>query len=89
MKSVQTKLNQHLESKSNSYIVPIYTCGVCSTPLKIVSYAIFSINLQVRHGQLVAVIGMVGSGKSSLIQALLGEMKKREGNVVINVRFAS
>ena len=40
-----------------------------------------SLNLQVKPGQLVAVVGQVGAGKSSLIQALLGEMEKHGGHV--------
>lgn len=40
-----------------------------------------NINLQVRKGQCVAVVGTVGSGKSSLISALLGEMDKISGRV--------
>lgn len=34
------------------------------------------IDLKVPVGQLVAIVGSVGSGKSSLLQALLGEMKR-------------
>ena len=34
-----------------------------------------------KPGQLVAVVGQVGAGKSSLIQALLGEMEKHGGHV--------
>ena len=45
-----------------------------------------SINLQILPGQLVAIVGQVGAGKSSLIQAMLGEMKKQEGNVTLNVK---
>ena len=47
-----------------------------------------SINLQIAPGQLVAVVGQVGAGKSSLIQAMLGEMKKREGSVTLQVNNA-
>ena len=41
----------------------------------------FSINLSVPKGGLVAVVGEVGSGKSSLLSAALGEMIKLEGSV--------
>lgn len=40
-----------------------------------------NINLQVEKGKCVAVVGTVGSGKSSLISALLGEMDKVSGRV--------
>ncbi|CAI6346527.1 unnamed protein product [Macrosiphum euphorbiae] len=38
-----------------------------------------NINLRVLSGQLVAVVGTVGSGKSSLLSSLLGEMDKVSG----------
>ncbi|XP_034949722.1 multidrug resistance-associated protein 1 isoform X2 [Chelonus insularis] len=40
-----------------------------------------NINVQVQHGQLVAIVGTVGSGKSSLISAFLGEMERISGRV--------
>lgn len=40
-----------------------------------------NINLQVKQGQLIAVVGSVGSGKSSLISAVLGDMEKISGRV--------
>ncbi|KAJ8344971.1 hypothetical protein SKAU_G00291640 [Synaphobranchus kaupii] len=39
------------------------------------------ISVQIPEGSLVAVVGHVGSGKSSLLSALLGEMHKHEGSV--------
>lgn len=46
------------------------------------------INLEVKVGKLVAVVGSVGSGKSSLIAAMLGEMEKITGTVTTNGRVA-
>ncbi|XP_035519694.1 canalicular multispecific organic anion transporter 2 isoform X1 [Morone saxatilis] len=42
-----------------------------------------NINVMVPQGSLLAVVGHVGCGKSSLISALLGEMEKLEGEVSI------
>uniref|UniRef100_A0A6I8P857 ABC-type glutathione-S-conjugate transporter n=1 Tax=Ornithorhynchus anatinus TaxID=9258 RepID=A0A6I8P857_ORNAN len=42
-----------------------------------------SIELWVPGGSLVAVVGAVGCGKSSLISALLGEMEKLEGQLAV------
>ena len=42
------------------------------------------LNWKVEHGQLVAVVGIVGSGKSSLLSALLGDMQRVEGEANLN-----
>ncbi|XP_056627065.1 ATP-binding cassette sub-family C member 3 isoform X2 [Triplophysa dalaica] len=42
-----------------------------------------NINVMVPQGSLLAVVGHVGCGKSSLVSALLGEMEKLEGEVSI------
>ncbi|PVU98628.1 hypothetical protein BB559_001437 [Furculomyces boomerangus] len=49
------------------------------------------INLSVKSDELLAVVGRVGSGKSSLLMALLGEMHKSRGQVTIkgNIAFAT
>lgn len=39
------------------------------------------INLEVRKGELAAIVGMVGSGKSSLLASILGELHKISGEV--------
>uniref|UniRef100_A0A8K9WWA5 ABC-type glutathione-S-conjugate transporter n=1 Tax=Oncorhynchus mykiss TaxID=8022 RepID=A0A8K9WWA5_ONCMY len=41
------------------------------------------INVRVKKGSLVAVVGHVGSGKSSLLSAMLGETEKRSGHVSV------
>ncbi|XP_059177499.1 multidrug resistance-associated protein 1-like [Physella acuta] len=41
-----------------------------------------NINLEITKGSLVAVVGVVGCGKSSLLSALLGEMITIKGNVL-------
>ncbi|SCV73559.1 BQ2448_7485 [Microbotryum intermedium] len=41
------------------------------------------INLSVKKGELLAVVGRVGSGKSSLLSAILGEMTKIDGSVTV------
>ncbi|XP_014673768.1 PREDICTED: multidrug resistance-associated protein 1-like [Priapulus caudatus] len=43
-----------------------------------------NINLRVPQGSVVAIVGQVGAGKSSLVSALLGEMEKRIGKVVVS-----
>ncbi|ORX44613.1 multi drug resistance-associated protein MRP [Hesseltinella vesiculosa] len=41
------------------------------------------IDLQVKKGDLVAVVGRVGAGKSSLVSALLGDIHKDHGSVIL------
>lgn len=50
-------------------------------------YHCFSINMSVERGQLIAVVGHVGCGKSSLVSLLLGEMAVIRGSVKLNVRL--
>ena len=47
-----------------------------------------NISFSAKKGSLIAVVGKVGSGKSSLLAALLGEMNKTEGFVNVNGSIA-
>uniref|UniRef100_A0A673HVF0 ATP-binding cassette, sub-family C (CFTR/MRP), member 2 n=1 Tax=Sinocyclocheilus rhinocerous TaxID=307959 RepID=A0A673HVF0_9TELE len=44
---------------------------------------LFSVSLDIKPGRLVAVVGAVGSGKTSLISALLGELHSLRGRINI------
>ncbi|KAM8911370.1 ATP-binding cassette sub-family C member 2 [Lycaon pictus] len=46
------------------------------------------VNLDIMPGQLVAVVGTVGSGKSSLMSAMLGEMEDVHGHITIKGTIA-
>ena len=45
--------------------------------------ALRDINLEVLEGQLLMIVGEVGSGKSSLLNALLGELSVRSGGASV------
>lgn len=47
------------------------------------------INMEVRRGELVTVIGRVGSGKTSLLNSMLGEMKHVAGHLTRNASALS
>ena len=44
-------------------------------------FQVRDISLEIPRGTLVAIIGSVGSGKTSLLQGLIGEMRKTSGNI--------
>lgn len=43
------------------------------------------LKIQVPRGQFVALVGRIGSGKSSCLNALIGEMRKTRGSVSVNL----
>ncbi|KEH17370.1 ABC transporter family protein [Medicago truncatula] len=47
-----------------------------------------NISMEVRHGQKVAICGEVGSGKSTLIATILGEVSKTKGTIDVQGKFA-
>lgn len=54
-------------------------------------YTLENVNLRAQPGTLVAVIGPVGAGKSSLFQAILGELPPESGSIQVNgaISYAS
>ncbi|KAK0081216.1 hypothetical protein PV326_007800 [Microctonus aethiopoides] len=55
------------------------------------NYALNGINLNIKSGELVAVVGKVGSGKSSLLHAILKELPIKSGNINVpeKISYAS
>lgn len=47
-----------------------------------------NINLKIPRGCLAVIVGRVGAGKSSLLQAIIGEMRKVSGSVTFGGRVA-
>ena len=51
-------------------------------------FRVHDITMNVQRGTLVAVVGRVGSGKSSLLSGLIGQMRKVSGSVTFGGRVA-
>ncbi|XP_006884122.1 PREDICTED: multidrug resistance-associated protein 5 isoform X2 [Elephantulus edwardii] len=49
---------------------------------------LYSIDLEIEEGKLVGICGSVGSGKTSLISAILGQMTLLEGSIAVSGTFA-
>lgn len=47
-----------------------------------------NLNVEVKKGQLIGIIGSVGSGKSSLLQAILSELPWESGNHIVNGKMS-
>lgn len=47
-----------------------------------------NVNLKLKTGKLCGIVGQVGSGKSSLLHLLLGELPVGSGNAIINGNLA-
>ncbi|KAG1828571.1 ABC protein [Suillus variegatus] len=50
-------------------------------------FKVKNVTMTIQRGQLVAIVGPVGSGKSSLLQGLIGEMRKVSGHVSFGGRI--
>lgn len=53
------------------------------TTRKLYRPALCDINLDISSGSLTAVVGRIGQGKSSLLNAIMGEMYKKQGSVKV------
>lgn len=72
--------NMWLQNLFLLYFAALATCVLC---------VFSSVSLDIKPGRLVAVVGAVGSGKSSLMSAILGEMHSTKGfiNILVTPYF--
>ncbi|XP_068754030.1 ATP-binding cassette sub-family C member 4-like isoform X2 [Montipora capricornis] len=60
----------------------------CSWNQEILTNTLSDITLNVRNGNLIAITGAVGSGKSSLLTAILGELPQHKGSISYHGKVA-
>jgi ABC-type multidrug transport system fused ATPase/permease subunit len=86
----QDKGNEQTESKGQTS-EPEQNSGtsdVKAADTEQAAFALTNVSVLGEAGQLCAIVGKVGSGKSSLLNAMLSEMPKRSGDVVVNGSIA-
>lgn len=72
-----------LDVEENSLTRPVLLDTPAGTEQSHSCFQLKNINVSINNGELVAIVGSVGSGKSALLHALLGEMTRRSGSVVL------
>uniref|UniRef100_A0A8C5WWI1 ABC-type glutathione-S-conjugate transporter n=1 Tax=Laticauda laticaudata TaxID=8630 RepID=A0A8C5WWI1_LATLA len=72
----------------NILMFPFLPLPACILNTCLYDILLYSITLEIAHGSLVAIVGSVGSGKSSLISAMLGEMENIKGHINIQGSMA-
>jgi ATP-binding cassette, subfamily C (CFTR/MRP), member 1 len=81
-KDVNGDGNGETSSQSSTTLTPIDSAEQIANATTLTPYShLRNINLSIPRDKLVAVVGSVGSGKSSLLSALVGEMKKVHGEI--------
>ncbi|CAF3495114.1 unnamed protein product, partial [Rotaria sp. Silwood1] len=79
---------ERIPFESNKYAIKIENGSFRWSNLNDDSLVLKNINIQIEQCSLIAFVGMVGSGKSSILAALLGEMNKIHGRVCVNGTIA-
>eukprot|EP00092_Neocalanus_flemingeri_P010518 GFUD01011332.1.p1 GENE.GFUD01011332.1~~GFUD01011332.1.p1 ORF type:complete len:1535 (+),score=298.00 GFUD01011332.1:327-4607(+) len=48
------------------------------------TFSLNNLNITIKSGEMVGVIGPVGSGKSAFLEAILGEVERKSGHIAVN-----
>ncbi|CAG9783021.1 unnamed protein product [Diatraea saccharalis] len=89
-KYISTDVKEPLQNEINKSANPseyaVDVCGVTASWNNVASEeaTLKNISMRVRHGKLCAIIGPVGSGKTSLLQLLLKELLPHSGSLSVN-----
>ncbi|GAB9476036.1 Abc transporter c family member 2, partial [Globisporangium polare] len=75
--------NQKAVSKNDEVLVDAAAVSP-SQPSTSKGFCLEGVNIEIDAGELVMIVGTVGAGKSSLLNAILGEMKIAEGVMEVN-----
>jgi ABC-type glutathione transport system ATPase component len=59
-----------------------------ASPAEDKPFELHNLKLKVFKGAFIAIVGRVGSGKSSLLQSMIGEMRKTRGEVYYSLRMS-
>jgi ATP-binding cassette subfamily C (CFTR/MRP) protein 10 len=89
------RMNYSNKSKDNPVILSIKNGVFCFDKLRdrnseninfsdVEDFKLENINIEIRQGELIVIDGIVGSGKTSLLNAILGNLKKLSGSVSFN-----
>lgn len=84
LEEINPKDVTHKPKESNSSLFAITIQGASfSWDSTAATSFLSNINLNIPTGKLVCVVGSVGSGKSSLLSAILGEIPRTDGSVTV------
>ena len=80
------KMDRNVEDTSSSTVVLEEVSGKWNS--EETELSLDNVSLTSSPGKLVAIIGPVGSGKSSIIQAILGEFPSSRGNISVSGKIS-
>lgn len=84
-----SRKRRSLFGKKTDSVLPVTATAVDAEEKKVEEpFGLKNLELKIKKGSFVAIVGTVGSGKSSLLQALIGEMRKTRGDCVFSAPLA-